>query len=1530
MAAAPHDITFSVRRSDPDDIDTIKAMFERSFVDEASREAFALFHGLEPGTCLTTGGRHKVFVSLIETCLMSVTVEDDEGNIAGYASMDDGPIQMTNYEENGTDWESWFQATHRIPQIDSTNTLWFACCLTDPEPGVMGEILRTIFSTMQELQHVLVFVPSGIREDHRMELLMPFQAHFLQLQAHGSDSTLGSGHWAAPSADGTRALVLHCSRESVIVPLHIRMARVEDHDNLVAVFDAQSEVVTEVYGEFFIAELIEAQNEENRALVAEVDGRAVGLMCLTSDVDVNVLSQCFQLDPYDNLLKPHYMRRVREYSKAVQEGQETTPLFSHGDLMQVALGSINVDTLIGSLPKHEVPVAREDGVAATKEQKEAKELRLSGAQLISALQTQEFADEIGDFLKDFDRGMLSLMWQAHFQEQMLEPAGFVDPKKVSDAAHIFMELNVEKRRCIAQAVLDEWPRVEEILTQVKEALLGGGEDEERKKLDQDGLDKEAADDDLRQDSEMEQAPDVETVVFLQALMSVRENEGGLFTQDFLVQLAMVLHWWGDAELGSPMSIVPEDGFKSALEQVLTAEEGLFVGNPGSPSWLSNMPQHAKDVFCVNVFCLDQAFMTQALDLLLPAFSLYPEKDYCIITQPHSAPNTPLLNAFTIVPPQPQNTFGHVLYLIHRASLLGPPKVFHLTTEHLEQVFPLIESFDDAVQQDIQGRCHTYLRAVASKSETSMQAFVADFDDQVVGLLILEVPTPDVVDTLRCCYHLDDYLLVEHHEQRPNKGHARLAHWVVNPIFQKFTRRLLQGALRLCGRTVLFSELELLSTVPPIFREMLQVAPRRPPQLKKVMRKPPKVASFVNVEKPVPSDDDLREAERQAQLRDATQTKALSIVAKKLLSETKIPVNSRIVVVGASDCGLSFLESLLSMPHLHFNSLTLLAPGALEYHHAHHLPLVAGTAAYSHQELRRIMLELRVRILDSRMCQIDRQQRCCILHDGSVLPYDYLVVTAGLQDEALNSLKIRSWGVSHVADGFRQVNGAMSAADPFIRDLLVEGGTLVKSLIWNPLSFAVVYGRSLHAYCVAQGLLLRKVPPTKIIMVLPPRMEDDATQLPVDAFYEGDEVEDKIHSILEAKGIKVHENYRILGIQQDNRQRLKALILEDCNDRYEGDELAPKPEPTTNNRVQNGIMQDFGTTAAGDPQKLLTCRIVITADAVNVDPDIFNSVHGNGLVYDGRLIVDHNFKTTDPAIFGAGSLCEFSRRFQRKNAARYLRHDGFNGREVGAKLAQALLKVLDPVNGDVLAAGASSRSSRAPTVSQGPDASLQGMSEMEGLISEDSSPDLLPDFYMPTAKGGLLPGNLHYYRIKACRRGDQGETTEVKQEQVIVTDTLDASNGTGHFCRLTMDNFGKVDSITYLGGEELQVESLWSLVGLSETFLNHLYARWRDGDIPDIVEFFADDWATALFHDRFMDFCHQIKMEMYSKDEVKQIIDDTLDCVDLHHGLSREILAKIRSQLPRETVKQMQDHVLDYLRENTNHLKTYFLPENWAK
>ena len=85
-------------------------------------------------------------------------------------------------------------------------------------------------------------------------------------------------------------------------------------------------MLTERYGEFFIAELIGAQDERNRALVAEVDGHAnpnpnpnlalplaltltqvdghaVGLMATSSDIEVGLLRDCFELEAYDGLVR---------------------------------------------------------------------------------------------------------------------------------------------------------------------------------------------------------------------------------------------------------------------------------------------------------------------------------------------------------------------------------------------------------------------------------------------------------------------------------------------------------------------------------------------------------------------------------------------------------------------------------------------------------------------------------------------------------------------------------------------------------------------------------------------------------------------------------------------------------------------------------------------------------------------------------------------------------------------------------------------------------------------------------------------------------------------------------------------------------------------------------------------------------------------------------------------------------------------------------------------------------------------------
>lgn len=112
------------------------------------------------------------------------------------------------------------------------------------------------------------------------------------------------------------------SRVLVLPFIEIRLAKQEDHDDLADVFNSQSETVTEAYGEYFIAELIAAQSDTNKALVAQVKDKAVGLMGLSKEVDVKLLHQCFELDSFDNLLKPEYMDAIRARRELIIEQKQ--------------------------------------------------------------------------------------------------------------------------------------------------------------------------------------------------------------------------------------------------------------------------------------------------------------------------------------------------------------------------------------------------------------------------------------------------------------------------------------------------------------------------------------------------------------------------------------------------------------------------------------------------------------------------------------------------------------------------------------------------------------------------------------------------------------------------------------------------------------------------------------------------------------------------------------------------------------------------------------------------------------------------------------------------------------------------------------------------------------------------------------------------------------------------------------------------------------------------------------------------------
>lgn len=119
------------------------------------------------------------------------------------------------------------------------------------------------------------------------------------------------------------------------------------------------------------------------------------------------------------------------------------------------------------------------------------------------------------------------------------------------------------------------------------------------------------------------------------------------------------------------------------------------------------------------------------------------------------------------------------------------------------------------------------------------------------------------------------------------------------------------------------------------------------------------------------------------------------MSKKLLSEPKIVNSTRIVVVGASDCGISFIESLLSIRYIQFTNIYLIAPGGINYELDMNSNLKASSTSYPIEELHRLMLETRVKVINARMAGFDRENKNIFLHDDSQIIYDLLVFSMGL-------------------------------------------------------------------------------------------------------------------------------------------------------------------------------------------------------------------------------------------------------------------------------------------------------------------------------------------------------------------------------------------------------------------------------------------------------------------------------------------------------------------------------------------------------
>ncbi|KAI9146138.1 hypothetical protein BKA69DRAFT_1121292 [Paraphysoderma sedebokerense] len=600
---------------------------------------------------------------------------------------------------------------------------------------------------------------------------------------------------------------------------------------------------------------------------------------------------------------------------------------------------------------------------------------------------------------------------------------------------------------------------------------------------------------------------------------------------------------------------------------------------------------SNNAFCISLFCIEDFATAQSVEFLKPAFALFPEKDYCLITVPTTYPEIPLLQKFISVLPKPGQCPAHSLYIVNRHAFLDPISVRVGTTMDISAIQEMIQGIEN--EGDILALLRECDVEIQKQKQSGTVFLVAEFRDQIVGFVVMEYSSAkDIYDQ----FDVEQFIVPSFHKSYDNERLIVLRHLMMNPLFNGYARSFVKEILRICGTTMCFYRFdersnEDLITKQLILNEFVPLKPRRRIQYPNNLHDGVLVAPDIE--------------------------HGLGFISVTLLYEPKIKVNTRIVIVGASDVGLSVAGNLIANSHLYFPNITLVTMN--EWSTFDEGQYFVSQRCYTNLEFKQLGLDHHVRVLKDTVVSIRREEKKIRLASNNYVPYDYLILTPGVQFDC-NLLQPKMSALRGVY--------AVSQKDSTRINAAIDAFAHTESN-----AAAVVYGSDIQAISIIQGLLSRDIPGEKITLIIPQtNLESGPFDIP--------EVWMKIKSNLEELNVRVIENYTFQNCKADKEHRITSITIVD-----EFDNIQAVP-----------------------------CQLFLYADRKRVHPRTFKAINECSLVFDELLIIDRQFRTKDPFIFAGGTATKYLSKYQTKWMQRH-----YDSREVGYKLAKLLQQLVDPIS-----------------------------------------------------------------------------------------------------------------------------------------------------------------------------------------------------------------------------------------------------------
>ena len=234
-------------------------------------------------------------------------------------------------------------------------------------------------------------------------------------------------------------------------------------------------------------------------------------------------------------------------------------------------------------------------------------------------------------------------------------------------------------------------------------------------------------------------------------------------------------------------------------------------------------------------------------------------------------------------------------------------------------------------------------------------------------------------------------------------------------------------------------------------------------------------------------------------------------------------------------------------------------------------------------------------------------------------------------------------------------------------------------------------------------------------------------------------------------------------------------------------------------------------APGNPEpRTMKVDLLVGCRPPQVSKVAFLCLNNSSIVYDGRVVVDTQFRSSDPTVYAAGSVAKLSRRYGRD-----VHFQHYNSREVGSALGEAVAASF--------------------TAPQGEGQPQQHLQLGRGGVAR--------------VVGCAVPGGLTFL-FAGCPRAMAAPSLSPTEEGGRVLRTATELG----FMQLTLDGHGCIHSIAYLGRASLGAHKFMCLVGLPVSYLNNLESRLAAGEVKCLVDFVCSEpWLDLLFHDQFASF-----------------------------------------------------------------------------